>query len=243
MMHALRSNLVQFPVVHIERRFSDPVPEGAFFGKGLADSTVRELMEQFQKPLNEQMYRDRAILYVALRTALRAQELVQLQWSKTVETPEGDTVFRFVGKGSKVRYAAPGLEALTHVREYHERFPGRSDYLFLSMPDRSRSNQRHPLSTRGLKRSWQRGTRLLVQAAGFIPMLSGTQVSRKQTDSGGSILAQKLAGHSSPVTTSKCYTRPFVDASSVLTWKPDLPRSAPCMWPPEVLDPVSAQDF
>jgi len=218
-MQALRSNVVHFPDRRTRHRFDDPIHEGAFFGKGLSDSTVRELMEEFQKPLNEQMYRDRAILYVALRTALRAQELVQLRWSQTVETPEGDTVFRFVGKGSKVRYAAPGSDALQHVKEYQERFLGKSDYLFMSMPDRGRSNQRHPLSTRGLQKIVAGWNKVTCSGRSIHPHALRHTSVQKAMDSGGSILAQKLAGHSSPATTSKFYTRPYVDASRVLQWE------------------------
>ena len=222
MMQALQSNLVKFPALRTKKRFTDPVlEEGAFFGKGLSDETVRELMEQFRNPLNEHMYRDRALLYVALRTALRAQELVQLRWSQVVETPEGETVFRFIGKGSKVRYALPGREALTYVQEYHDRFLPKTDYLFLSMPDRGKSNTRHPLSTRGLQKivsGWGKET---CSGRRIHPHSLRHTAVQKVMDNGGSIIAQKLAGHSSPETTSKFYTRPFVDASNLLKWIPD----------------------
>ncbi|MBE8355692.1 site-specific recombinase, partial [Leptospira interrogans serovar Pomona] len=35
----------------------------------------------------------------------------------------------------------------------------------------------------------------------------------------GSIAAQKVLGHSTPVTTSKFYTKPYFDGSKFLTWE------------------------
>lgn len=219
MSAANASNIIQFPLEKANNREAPPRgEEGGFFGKGLLDATVRELIDHFARPLNEQMFRDRSILFVALKTALRAQELVQLRWSLALETPEGETVFRFLGKGSRVRYALPGKEALGYVREYYARFLRDSDYLFLSMPDRGKSNQRHPLSTRGLQKivaGWDKTT---CSGRSIHPHALRHTAVQKAMDVGGSIVAQKLAGHSSPETTSKFYTRPYVDASGILDW-------------------------
>lgn len=211
--------IIEFPIPQSRNLPAEPTPEeGSLFGKGLPDATVRELIEQFSKPLDERTFRDRAILFVALKTALRAQELVQLRWSQAMETPEGDTLFRFLGKAAKVRYAAPGKEALDYVRDYHERFLRNSDHLFLSMPDRGRSNQRHPLSTRGLQKIVAAWDKVTCSGRSVHPHALRHTAVQKAMDLGGSIMAQKLAGHSSPMTTSKFYTRPFVDASSILDW-------------------------
>ncbi len=220
-MQAQLSNIIQFPKKrHDPTRFDREPEEGAFFGKGLSSETVRELIEEFRNPVNERMFRDRAILFVALRTALRAQELVQLRWSQTVETPEGETVFRFTGKGSRVRYTLPGADALGFVRDYHERFlPKGTDHLFLSMPDRGKSNARHPLSTRGLQKIVARWDKETCSGRAIHPHALRHTAVQKAMDEGGSIVAQKLAGHSSPETTSKFYTRPYVDASEILQWE------------------------
>ncbi len=219
MTSARASNILEFPTAHSRSLPEEPtLEEGALFGKGLPDATVRELIEQFSEPLDERTFRDRAILFVALKTALRAQELVQLRWSQIMETPEGEILFRFLGKGSKVRYAAPGIQALAYVRDYHERFLRNSDHLFLSMPDRGKSNQRHPLSTRGLQKIVAAWGKVTCSGRSVHPHALRHTAVQKAMDLGESILAQKLAGHSSPTTTSKFYTRPYVDASSILEW-------------------------
>lgn len=220
-MQAQLSNIIEFPKRRPDPKRFDPEPEeGAFFGKGLSTETVLQLINEFRNPLNERMYRDRAILFVALRTALRAQELVQLKWSQAIETPEGETVFRFLGKGAKVRYALPGLEALTFTRDYHERFlPSGTDHLFLSLPDRGKSNARHSLSTRGLQKIISLWDKVTCSGRAIHPHALRHTAVQKAMDEGGSIVAQKLAGHSSPETTSKFYTRPYVDASQILQWE------------------------
>ena len=219
MTHTNLARVIPFPRPPSSAPFTPKDQEHSLlFGKGLTESTVVELITMFANPSTERTYRDRALLFVALRTALRAHELISLRWSQSIETPEGETLFRFTGKGSRIRYALPGPKALNYIREYHKAYPGVSDHLFLSLPDRRFRNQRHPLTTRGLQKiiaSWQKQT---CSGRTIHPHALRHTAVQRAMDLGGSLVAQKLAGHSSPVTTSKFYTRPYVNATSFLQW-------------------------
>ena len=125
---------------------------------GLTEQRVFVLKQNFEKPIGEKAYRDRALFYFLLRTRLSTHDAVSVRWSHAVEAEENNLIFTLRGKNGKLRYAAPGYEAVDYIRAYHTGFLGKSDLLFVSLPDRAKSNQRHPLTTRGLRKiisSWK----------------------------------------------------------------------------------------
>lgn len=182
----------------------------AMFGKGLLAATMRELSERFSHATTEKEHRDKCIFLWLARTALRAQELVNLRWSNAILTPEGEMIFEIVRKGGKVGYANPGKEAIEAVHAYHRAAGIQGDPLFWSLPSNART-VRSALTTRGLQ--------MIVNAWG-VQTASGARVhphalrhtaAQKAFDAAGSLAAQKLCGHASPATTSAFYTRPFIE--------------------------------
>lgn len=125
---------------------------------GLTEQRVFVLKQKFENPFGERACSDRALFYFLLRARLSAHDAVTVRWSDAVEAGEKSLIFTLRGRNGKVRYAAPGYEAVDYIRAYHTGFLGRSDLLFVSLPDRAKSNQRHPLTTRGLRKiisSWK----------------------------------------------------------------------------------------
>jgi len=135
-----------------------PLEDTLLGGIGLNKSQVLQLMTKFENPIGERAHRDRALLYVLLRTVLGASEVILLRWSGSVQNDEGETFFMIPGKKGHIRYASPGREALGFVQAYQD-FCGVSDLLFLSLPDRATNNLRHQLTSRGLRKiisGWKR---------------------------------------------------------------------------------------
>lgn len=124
---------------------------------GITEERAFALAKWFEFPVGEKAFRDRALFHFLLRTGFSACDAVNVRWTHAVEQ-EKELLFALDGKKGKVRYAAPGGEAIEYVRAYHAGFLGESDLLFVSLPDRAKSNQRHPLTTRGLRKiiaSWK----------------------------------------------------------------------------------------
>ncbi|MBI40622.1 MAG: hypothetical protein CMF59_13565 [Leptospiraceae bacterium] len=190
-----------------------------FLGKGLSDGTVRQLMKQFSAPKDERGYRDRAILWIALHSGLRAHELTQLRWSDAVESPEGETLFRVRCKGGRIGYCLLGERVLEIVREYNYYYGDEADTLLLTLPNRALGGKRGPLSTRGLQKIIQSWGVETCSGRPIHPHALRHTAIQKAFDNGGSIFAQKLAGHSNPTTTSRFYTRPYVDPTDLLNWE------------------------
>lgn len=125
---------------------------------GLTAHRAFVLKQKFENPFGEKAYRDRALFYFLLRSRLSTHDAVTVRWSHAVEAGENSLIFTLYGRNGKVRYAAPGYEAVDYIRAYHTGFLGKSDLLFVSLPDRAKSNQRHPLTARGLRKiisSWK----------------------------------------------------------------------------------------
>lgn len=194
-----------------------PPPPSPMFGKGLTDQTMHSLFKRFSQPKTEEDYRNRALFSILSKTGLRAKEVVSLRFSNLVKAPTGETLITFTRKGGKLGFSVLPEESLKAVREYHRRFDIKSDIFFLSRPKRNQVN-RTPLTTRSLQRiigAWDVTT---CQGRKVHPHALRHTVGQKMLDKAGSIAAQKVLGHSSPVTTSKFYTQPYFDANKILIW-------------------------
>ncbi|TGK17591.1 tyrosine-type recombinase/integrase, partial [Leptospira kmetyi] len=92
------------------------------------------------------------------------------------------------------------------------------DYFFQTLPKRNQTI-RSPLSKRGLQfivSSWNVKT---CQGRNVHCHALRHTVGIRLLSEVGSIAAQKVLGHSSPITTSKFYTLPYFDGSEFLkTW-------------------------
>lgn len=198
-------------------RGSGGPPPPPMFGKGLTDESMRELTRRFSKPKTEEDYRNRAIFTILSKTGLRAKELVSLRFSNLVKAPTGETLITFTRKGGKLGFSVLPEASLKAVREYHKKFNIKSDLFFLSRPKRNQST-RTSLTTRSLQRiigDWNVTT---CQGRKVHPHALRHTVGQKMLDKAGSIAAQKVLGHSSPITTAKFYTKPFLDGSEYLEW-------------------------
>ncbi|WP_061216249.1 tyrosine-type recombinase/integrase [Leptospira santarosai] len=186
--------------------------------KGLTDESVRTLIEKFSSPKTEAEYRNRALLSLMLMTGMRAAEIVSLRFSKLLKAPTNETIISYIKKGGRIAYSVLPDETLNFIREYHAHINIESDYFFLSMPMRNQTN-RSNLRTRGLQKivnSWGEKT-----CAGKLihPHSLRYTVGSRLLEAAGSIAAQKVLGHSTPVTTSKYYTKPYFDGSKFLIWE------------------------
>jgi len=190
----------------------------SMFGKGVGEREMAELALKFSSPKTERDYRNRALFLVMSRTGLRAKEIVGLTFSNMVRTPEGEAVFCYEKKGGKIGYTMPGEEALQAVREYHEFTGVRSDYFFFSLPNRSMGGQRTPITTTSLRRIVQTWDVRTGRGRLIHPHALRHSVGQRVMDAAGSIAAQKVLGHSSPVTTARFYTRPVYDGLRYLQW-------------------------
>jgi len=203
------------------------------FGRGITDVDMERLEERFSAECKtEKQFRDAAIYFVATRTALRAGEIVSLQWSRMLKTPGGTITFAYRKKGGQIGFAVPGEHAISTVRTYHDMFSIQSDFLFMSLPNRAKRGERSSLSIRSLQRLiHQWGVEMNIQICRpRIHTRTGEMTNnlhchalrhtsiQKVFDSVGAVAAQKLASHATPATTSKFYTKPFFDASQVLSW-------------------------
>jgi len=213
----------------LRTRSNDP---GAAFGRGISHMDMEKLEDTFAQPRNEREFRDRALFFMMSRTGLRAREVLSLKWSSMIRTPESLVVFSYTKKGGKTAYTVPGDEALAAVREYHVSASIESEFFFLSLPNRARGGQRSRLTVRSLERlvsEW--GERLNIRIGRArthtrtgLPVFSLHPHSFRHTavqrvfDTMGSMAAMKLASHSSMLTTSRHYTKPYFDGSSILRW-------------------------
>ncbi|WP_061230798.1 tyrosine-type recombinase/integrase [Leptospira weilii] len=201
-----------------KRTTEDATTDYSMFGKGLSDETMSYLTKKFANPTSERDYRNRAIFLILSQTALRAKEAVNLKFSDLLKAPTNETLAKYVKKGGRIAYSVISESCLKAVQEYHSKFDLKSDYFFLSLPLRNQ-NWRSNLSTRGLQiivNSWNVITCLgkLVHPHSF-----RHTAGNKLLETSGSIAAQLTLGHSSPITTSKYYTKRYYNASEHLTWE------------------------
>ncbi|MDI7226627.1 tyrosine-type recombinase/integrase [Leptospira santarosai] len=191
---------------------SDPA-----FYKGFTDVTMRELKERFSNAVTEEECRNKAIFTLMSKTGLRAKEVTSLRFSDMLKGPSGEVLIRFRKKGGKNGYSVLSEEILTAIRDYHGYIDVVSDHFFLSRPKRHQK-QRTPLTTRSLQRiinSWNVQT---CHGKKSHPHAIRHTVGQKLLEKAGSIAAQKVLGHSTPLTTSKFYTKPYFDGSVYLNW-------------------------
>lgn len=198
-------------------RNSDP-ESGVMLGKGLTDQTMAELTRKFSTPVTERDFRNRALFSLMSKTGLRAKEIVSLRYSQLFQAPSGELLITYIKKGGRRGFSVITEETLLFLKEYHSRFEEKHDYFFLSLPGRNQS-VRSNLSTRGLQlivNSWG-----VTTCSGRIihPHSIRHALGAKLLETAGSIAAQKVLGHSTPVTTSKYYTKPYFDASKFVNWE------------------------
>ncbi|RHX83377.1 tyrosine-type recombinase/integrase [Leptospira stimsonii] len=187
------------------------------FTKGLSKQTMNELLKRFSDPPNEESHRNRAIFQFMSQTGLRAKEVVNSRFSNLLEGPSGETLLKYTKKSGSLGYSVLSSELIVAIRTYHSRFEIKSDFFFHSLPKRHQSH-RSPLSKRGLQyivSSWGVKT---CQGKNIHCHALGHTVGIKLLAEAGSVAAQKVLGHSSPVTTSKFYTQPFYDGSRHLKY-------------------------
>ena len=216
-----RSNVIRIEEYQNRRikgpRNSDP-ESGVMLGKGLTDQTMAELTRKFSTPVTERDFRNRALFSLMSKTGLRAKEIVSLRFSQLFQSPSGELLITYIKKGGRRGFSVIAEDTLLFLREYHSLFNEKHDYFFLSLPGRNQS-ARSNLSTRGLQ--------LIVNSWG-VTTCSGRKIhphsirhalGSKLLEIAGSIAAQKVLGHSTPVTTSKYYTKPYFDASKFVNWE------------------------
>ncbi|MCR1795583.1 tyrosine-type recombinase/integrase [Leptospira sp. id769339] len=216
-----RSNVVNIIEFRSRRRMgpknSDP-ESGVMLGKGLTDQTMIELIRRFSEPITERDFRNRALLSLMSKTGLRAKEIVSLKFSHLFQAPSGEMLISYTKKGGRTGISVISEETLEFIREYHSFIGESHDFFFLSLPSRNQA-ARCNLSTRGLQlivNSWKVRT-----CSGRLvhPHALRHTTGAKLLETSGSIAAQKVLGHSTPVTTSKYYTKPYFDGSKYLTWE------------------------
>lgn len=180
---------------------------------------MRELSKRFANPVTEEDYRNRAIFVVFSQTAMRASEICRLKFSDIIELDNSKPAFRFQRIKNSDFHIVPITENLIKtLEEYHSTAGIKEDHIFWSLPNFLK-NKRTKICTRTFQRiinDWniKTGKRKLATPHSF-----RHTAGQKVFDSMGSIAAQKLLGHSSPVTTSRYYTKSYVDATPTLNWE------------------------
>lgn len=195
--------------------FSDIDPSK--FGKGLIDAEMKRLKLLFSKPRTEAEWRNKAAFLLMSTTGLRASEVVNLRFSNRIQLTDGSTGFHYRRKGGKSYVAIPSTEALRAIAEYHKRFGIQSEYLLNTLVSNALP-KRQKMTTRTLQRiidSWQAKR---ADGSKASPHSFRHTVGQKTFLAAGSIAAQKILGHSSPIVTSKFYTQPYFDGSKILKW-------------------------
>lgn len=216
-MTALATNLIQFPKTRRTRKQTDD-QTGIMFGKGLSDKTMSELQERFSNPVTENDWRDLCIFAVLSQTGIRAKELVNLKFSDLVTIPDtGKKGFKYIRKGGKIGIAILSVGTLTLLQEYHKQFGIESDYVFVTMPNNRFAGARKNITTRTLQRIINKWSVETCSGSLSHPHALRHTVGQKMLDKAGSIACQKILGHSSPVVSSKFYTRPYFDGSEILS--------------------------
>ncbi|MBW0435216.1 tyrosine-type recombinase/integrase [Leptospira yasudae] len=195
--------------------YKKPPIEPLGFAKGLTNETMRKLLNRFSNPITEENYRNRALFLFMPITGLRAKEIVGSKFSDLIEGPSNEILLKYRKKGGKIGFAVLPIDLIKKIREYHSKFQIESDFFFHSLPKRNQ-NQRSSISKRGLQfivSSWNVKT---CQGRNVHCHAFRHTVGIRLLQEAGSIAAQKVLGHSSPVTTSKFYTQPFYDGSKHL---------------------------
>ncbi|XDD51629.1 tyrosine-type recombinase/integrase [Leptospira sp. WS92.C1] len=193
--------------------------EGSYFGKGLADETMKELSKRFSNPSSEMEHRNRCLFLVLSTTGMRAKEVVSLRFSNILKAPSGETLVSYIRKGGRLSYSVISDKVLDSLKAYHNLFDSNSDYFFLSCPGRNRAPRR-PLSTRGLQKivnSWNVKT-----CAGKLIHVHSLRhsLAQKLMDTGGGLVCSTALKHASMATT-RFYIRPFVSIEHYLDWDQD----------------------
>lgn len=197
---------------------NDVATSGYAMAKNISDSQMSELAAKFAYPKTERDYRNRAIFMVLSQTAMRASEICRLKLSNIIELDNGKPAFQFYRKKNKDLHIVPISEELLDAIEAYHNFAGiKSDHIFWSLPNFLKEKR-----TRIVERTFQRivnswnvktGKRKLASCHSF-----RHTAGQKVFDKYGSIAAQKVLGHRSPVTTALFYTKPYFDASKSLNW-------------------------
>ncbi|TGK19021.1 tyrosine-type recombinase/integrase, partial [Leptospira kmetyi] len=195
--------------------FNQPPTTSNGFIKGLSNRTMIELSKRFSNPNSEETFRNRALFLFMSTTGLRAQKVVRSSFSNLIKGPSDEILLKYIKKGGNVGYSVIAKEVLKVIQEYQIRFKIESDFFFQSLPKRNQSH-RSPLSKRGLQfivSSWNVKT---CQGKNIHCHALRHTVGIRLLQEAGSIAAQKVLGHSSPITTSKFYTLPYFDGSKYL---------------------------
>ncbi|PJZ58285.1 tyrosine-type recombinase/integrase [Leptospira barantonii] len=201
-----------------DKNSKKPAMEPIGFAKGLTNETMQNLLNRFSNPTTEENYRNRALFLFMSITGLRAKEIVSSKFSDLLEGPSSETLLKYRKKGGNSSFAVLPKYLIEKIRDYHSKFQIESDSFFHSLPKRNQT-QRSPLSKRGLQfivSSWNVKT---CQGRNVHCHAFRHTVGIRLLQEAGSIAAQKVLGHSSPITTSKFYTLPYFDGSEFLkTW-------------------------
>ena len=193
---------------------------GLAMGKGFSRKAMKALAEAFSSPSDESGFRDRALFLVMSSTGLRSSEILSLTWSSKVsETETGKGVFKYIRKGGQICFTIPSPDALEAVREYHDRAGIQSDHWFFSLPINRNQGERSRLTDRSLRRIVNGWGVTTERGRKSHPHALRHTVGQRIFEEKGSIAAQKILGHTSPVTTAKYYTKPYFDGTDSLTWK------------------------
>jgi len=188
-------------------------------GKNISDAQMSELAAKFSNPRTEKDYRNRAIFLVFSQTGMRASEICKLKFSNIITLDNDKPAFRFYRQKNNDWHIVPITERLIDaLEEYHEFAKIKSDHIFWALPNflKTKRTRIGTRTFRNIVRSWQVKTGKRKYASCHALRHTAGQ---KVFDLKGSIAAQKLLGHSSPVTTARFYTKPYYDATEALNWE------------------------
>jgi site-specific recombinase XerD len=210
--------------------------EGIEAGRYIPLAEINLLMESFIKDETKAGCRDRAMLAIGWRLGPRVSEIAGLSMksiSPVSGSPEPEYGIMIIGKGNKQRPAKLILDqnAATYLREWLEvrgSAPG-ALFCYITRGDHLRRLDQH-LSPRALHLVLKSRIAEANRAAEVIKPLTWhdfrrTVISDIIADSkqGGLVEAQKIAGHSSVVTTAK-YDRLWREKiNAALKSRPDIP--------------------
>jgi integrase/recombinase XerC len=186
--------------------------------KNISDAQMTELAQKFANPRTERAYRDRAIFTVFSQTAMRASEICKLKFSNIIELDNSKPAFRFFRTKNKDWHIVPITERMIDILEEYHKFAGiKSDHIFWSLPNPLKNKR-----TRIVERTFQRIVNSWNVKTGKRKLASCHSLrhtaGQRVFDQMGSVAAQKILGHRSPVTTAQFYTKPYFDATKNLNW-------------------------
>lgn len=187
-------------------------------GKNISDSQMSELAQKFSNPKTERAYRDRAVFYILSQTGMRASEICRLKLSNIIELDNSKPAFRFYRTKNNDWHIVPITERLIDsIMEYHKFAGIKNDHIFWSLPNflKTKRTRITPRTFQRIVNSWNVKTGKHKLAS---PHSLRHTAGQKVFDTKGSMAAQKLLGHSSPVMTSMFYTKPYYDATDTLSW-------------------------